>query len=117
MTDPVLYSLTHRASTLVTRLRQIARVEVIDEALLLNDLMALELDVAALAHEAQMREIEKWRAIPLRGRVTNPPVLSTAIAHRVPVERVSSLTLPPPASAPMPSGKWNTQRPGPRHAS
>lgn len=105
MTDPVLHSLTHRASTLVTRLRQIARVEVIDEALLLNDLMALELEVAALAHEGQMREVRKWLEIPLRGRVTKPVVLSTEISHDVPVERIAEKPLPP-----IPSGLWNTRR-------
>lgn len=111
MTDSVLYSLTHRASTLVTRLRQIARVEVMDEALLLNDLMALELEVAALAHEAQMREVEKWLAIPLRGRVTKPAPLSTNIAHGVCVERLPAKQPPPP----IPSGVW-TQRQFPRGA-
>lgn len=112
MTDAVLYSLTHRASTLVTQLRQIARVvDTVDEATVINDLMALELEVAALAHEAQMREVRKWLAMPLRGRVTRPPVLSTDIAHAVPVERMPTRPDPPP----LPSGIW-TQRQFPRGA-
>jgi hypothetical protein len=111
--DHDLLAVTRRTSTLVMTLRQTARVSACVDVSVVNDLTALELELAALVHEVQMGEVRKWLDVPIRGRVTNPPMLSTEVRHGVPIDRLDSITdtmttsaIPRSRPAPAISGMW-----------